>query len=135
MPNPEASPAPSASRRRFRLSIRGLLPLVAGIGLAMGLGRFRLANRDPERARDDPDGEVRDRVAQAVNQLDQRAWPEQLTLVEPDEILSEPLTLLGSDQPVVGGDPDHWTHRGGGLPSEPPGRRAPRRPSLPMMPQ
>ena len=62
--SPEATSRP---RRGPRLSVGGLLLLVAAIGLALGLGRFWLANLDPERAwvtnqlraADDPDATAR----------------------------------------------------------------------------
>ena len=47
---PEPPDAPPARRLRLRLSVRALLLLIAVIGLALGLGQFWLANRDPERA-------------------------------------------------------------------------------------
>lgn len=47
---PEPTEAPTAPRRRPRLSVRGLMLLVAGLGLAMALTRFWAANRDSDRA-------------------------------------------------------------------------------------
>ncbi|QDV38857.1 HEAT repeat domain-containing protein [Tautonia plasticadhaerens] len=48
MPNP--TEAPTAPRRSPRLSVRGLMLLVAGLGLAMALLQFWAANRNSDRA-------------------------------------------------------------------------------------
>lgn len=47
---PEVDSPPIARRRRLRLSVRGMLVLVAVVGLAMGLGQFWLANFDTDQA-------------------------------------------------------------------------------------